>query len=603
MPPSPTSYRTARRSWMPLRGLGAYGVNKDISPHQLAPAMWSDARNVRFTGDAIETLGGDSAIYPNLMEDETDKKVYWCYNVANASHSYWLAACAMTDNSLTALRIATSTRAWSANPTNVAFRASLDYLWQAENLGGIAILNNGEDVPYEWSPALDAKVQPLRNWPAHLRCRVLVPYNYFLVALNLLDTTDNSRQHEGIRWSQPAAPGTVPVSWDVTDARYLAGETVLPDSGTGEITTALLLRDWLVIYKNNSVWTMRTTGGAAVFAFSLIFQDFGALSANCVGAFSHRGGQFHCVFTGDNALIHDGRSVLHTLDNRMARYISDTLHDEHWKRSYVFVNHQRQEIWINYPAKDSRDGWPNRTVIWNYAHNLLSLADYEELSWMTQGIVHDVPSVGSYSLTDWSYPTWDDIPAIGTWDGVSSSAQWSPETTSRPTPVTVGCSVSVDYPGLWGLDEESETSAVKHFYGLNGCYVTRHGFGYLPDWRTDEPIQDYFTWKIIKSLRVTYGQPFSVSIGDALSVEITGDGRTLLNSLTWTPYDEGTAWLSQLRPQYRDDITDPINKSVAGTEFTMTFRSTASGRWRLTELAFETDRSADQVLQVETSGA
>ena len=605
MAPTVGSYRTARRSWMPIRGLGAYGVIPDISPYQLPPGAWSDARNVRFTGHAIETLGGERSIYNNLLAEETDKSVYWAYNVVDASDVYWMVAYSRQSAEteiLQKIMLGTETAAWEANPTGELFSASFDYLWYAENLGGIIIINNGTDTPYEWTPVKHTRFSVLRNWPETLRCRLLIAYNYYLVALNLLDSSTNIRTPEGVRWSHPAAPGTVPVSWDTTDNRYLAGTSVLPDSGTGEIITAKLLRDWLVIYKNNSVWTMRTVGGVAVFAFSQIFQDFGALTLNSVAAFSHQGGQFHCVFTGDNAIIHDGRSVLQTLDNRMSRYLINNLHDVYWKRSYVFVNSSRQEIWICFPTKQSTTGWPDRVIIWNYAHNILSLAEYHEVPWMTQGQVRIARSPATYSITDWSYPTWKSIPRDVTWKDISKTAQWTPEDTSRPVPVTVGCSVNATNPGLWELDSPDIAQIDKHFHGKAGCYVERTGFGYLPDWRTDEPIQDYYTWKVIKSLRVTYGQSAFAGLNDTMHLTVNGTPTGRLASLRWTPYSRNSTWLRQTEQRVNKSVTDPVRYSVAGTDFTIKFYSTEKGAWRVTDLAFETDRNADQVLHVAAVG-
>jgi hypothetical protein len=111
---------------------------------------------------------------------------------------------------------------------------------------------------------------------------VIRAFGPFLVAINL--TISGTQFPHRLRWSHPAAPGSLPTSWDVTDPTVDAGEIDFPDVQSGLLTDILPLGPTMFVYKDSSVWKMRFTGGQQIFDFgqSAWLNTAGLLGPICI---------------------------------------------------------------------------------------------------------------------------------------------------------------------------------------------------------------------------------------------------------------------------------------------------------------------------------
>ena len=251
---------------------------------------------------------------------------------------------------------------------------------------------------------------------------------------------------------------------------------------------------------------MRLVGGSQVFGFTSIFNDIGALATHCVTGFSHRGGQYHAVFTGDNVLIHDGQSVSASLDGRATREISNTLSTEFWARSYIVHNAKAQEIWTCYPTGSNR--FPNKILVWNYREDTLSFLDTEHISWIIPGIIRTEES---------GIETWDTAP--GEW--ADSSGPWNISQSQQHNLRLVA--VSQERGGYWTIDDGDEMNLYRILEGGLRTKMLRTELAIVPNRQTREPILDLYSKKLLRGARVEFsmadpGQTLKVRLGSSKTI-------------------------------------------------------------------------------------
>ena len=192
---------------------GAAGVIKDLSQHELPINAWTDAQNIRFLDGYVNQTYGYGEVY-----DSAAVIPHHVLPVVISGARYWIYA------SLAKIYCVTVTggAAVHTNITRQTAGADVDYTatangWTSTVLGGVPILNPGNttDVPQFWDLNTANNCAALTNWPASTYCKSMRTYRNSLMALNVTKTTTNYPYM--VKWSHPADPGGVPISWDETD--------------------------------------------------------------------------------------------------------------------------------------------------------------------------------------------------------------------------------------------------------------------------------------------------------------------------------------------------------------------------------------------------
>lgn len=389
---------------MPLvqfKGVGSIGVNRDLSSAELPPAAWTDAQNIRFLdGYAHQFLGHGqvygtpSAIPQHIVPVTIGGVRYWIYATAAKTYCVTITGGAAVETDLT-----------HATP-----RTGVVNQWTSTVLSGIPILNVGDTskVPMSWDLNTSNKFVDLPNWPANTYCKSLRAYKNSLVALNI--TQSGTNYPYMVLWSHPADPGSVPSSWDVTDATKDAGKIDCAEGGDA-IIDGLQLRDSLMIYKESSVWRMDYTGGPFVYRFSKVLGISGALNRNCIVEID---GQ-HLVLTGSDVMVHDGQSATSVLDKATRRWLFQNIDASYTSLCFVARNPFFNEVWICFPAIGATSC--NRAMIWNYRDNTVSFRSLPSVNHMAFGAVDNGlsdtwasdSSPWASDLTMWNGP--DYVPA------------------------------------------------------------------------------------------------------------------------------------------------------------------------------------------------
>lgn len=500
---------------------GQYGLNKDLSQHELPINVWTDALNIRFSGGYAGMNLGYTDMYAGVSPTVNP---YHMTPVMISGSAYWIYAGAAKAY---LLGDATNT-----NCTRQTLGADVDYTaitneWTSCNLGGIPILNPGNvtDPPQMFSPlGTTTKLSALSNWPASTYCAVMRTYKNYLVALGI--TKSSTTYPYLVKWSHPAVAGAVPSSWDETDATKDAGEYDISD-GLDVLVDGLALGDSFIIYKEKSTWKMTYIGGPYVFNFSKIhgLTGSGILARNCVAEVDGR----HLVLTDSDVILHDGNAGASVVDNRTRRTLFADIDASNYTKCFVFKNPYYNEAYVCYPS--AGNSVPNKALVYNYRDNTVSCREMPNIN-------H-----GNYGLVDFAADgAWNDD--SGAWDADTGS--WSNPQSVPTVSIGVMCGAS----GIYTLDQTTKADG-----SFIHATLERQGLSLgVPD-----------TNKTITGIMpIIYGTP-----GDQITVKI-GAGATPFEAPTY-----------QSTMTYTIGTTVWCDGFANGKYLSIMFDSTAANTWRL----------------------
>lgn len=511
-----------------INDAGAVGIIKDKMPHELPPNAWSGGNNVRFSDGYAQKTDGYAAVFgapsiaPYAILPVPAQNTYnWIY--AGLDKVYVFDGNTHTNITRQSAGV------------DVDYTGTVDNGWTGGVLGGIPILNNGVDPPQMWNPAtIGTKLDLLTNWPGSTTCEVIRVYKQFLVGLNL--NKSGVRYPTTLKWSHPADPGTVPISWSETDPTKDAGEYTFSETGDW-LVDCLPLRDTNVVYKENTVWSMQHIGGVDIFRFSKMFGTFGALSKNAVTEFLT--GR-HLVLTQGDVVVHDGQSVESVITTKWRRWISQNINQYAIGHSFVVANTPREEVWICIPTGTSE--LPDVALVWNWRTGAIGRRELPLVSHIAQGLVN---------LTTPGVESWDSD--TDTWD--SDTTVWGEKLYTSAEP---GFLMAVPgLPALYKADYTTDNAGVAQ-----EAYLERTGIG-IPLKQGLPP--DFTSMKFIQNIwpRIdgTVGGVVKVSVGTQM--EIGG-------AVTW-----------RREQNYVIGTTQHIDCFLSGRLLAIKFSSDTSLQWRL----------------------
>lgn len=381
-----------------VKGTGAIGVVKDLSAHELPINALTDALNVRMLNGYAQQIGGHSEVFatPSVVP-------YHILPVTVSGLPYWLYAGAAKIYSVTGSTHTNITRQTVGVDVNYT---GLRNAWTSTVLGGIPILSSGADAPQMW--LLSGKCADLTNWPAGYTCQSIRAFKNTLVALHT--TEGGTERPYRVRWSHPAEAGTVPSTWDDTDATKDAGFLDISD-GYDEIVDGLALRDYFMIYKRNSVHRLDYIGGIFIYKEGKVLGTSGALNRNCIAEID---GQ-HFVLTGEDVVIHDGFQATSVMDKQTRRELFATIDGTNYIYSFVFKNPYYNEMWVCYPT--TGQSVPNRALIWNWVDKTCT---FRELPSVNHAAVGKIDVTGGETWASDS-DSWDSDTTLWSNDGATLS--------------------------------------------------------------------------------------------------------------------------------------------------------------------------------------
>lgn len=347
------------------------GILTDPLASDLPIEAWSGGKNIRFKNGRVSKAQGHSEVFPKIPQDGAPLYAlpYLSQNVP-----YWFVG---TQDKI----YRTEGSSWvDFSRTGDAYSASDIFPWNGGFLSGIAVVNNGFDTPQTLRPN-DNKFVDLLHWPTNTRAKVVRPFKNYLVAMNL--TKNSVEMPTVIKWSSPADPGEVPFTWDENDPTNDAGESPLADTA-GAIVDGKKLRDSFIIYKEDSVYSMRYIGGVYVFQFQQLYDDVGMLAPNCAAEFDGK----HFVIGQGDVYVHNGVQKKSVIDGKMKTYLFNAIQGSVGS-VFVVPDYNNMEMWICFQSSVQTGGnsGADQAIIWNWAEDTWTIRDLPNVVAATVGIV------------------------------------------------------------------------------------------------------------------------------------------------------------------------------------------------------------------------
>ena len=202
-------------------------------------------------------------------------------------------------------------------------------------------------------------------WQSTTRAGLLASCGGALVALNV--TLGAVNYPTMVLTSSFPTAGTTPGYWDSTNPATNATQNILAEM-EGPIIDCCLLGQNLFIYGESEVWIMQPVGAGAIFDYSRVFTNRGAINANCTIEI----GSKHYVFGIDDIYMHDGVSAVSLCNEKTRDFIFGGLNASKAYRCFVTHNAQLKELMFCYVSGDAYcnfliapDGC-NRSATYNY---------------------------------------------------------------------------------------------------------------------------------------------------------------------------------------------------------------------------------------------
>jgi hypothetical protein len=417
---------------VPNNDLASIGIITDQLPMQLPAPAWSNGKNVRFLSNKVVKFTGHEEYFdPGDDWDGTGEQVYYAIPYNTGTQAVWVY-CGLA-------KVVATDGTDSEDISNGTYTASADKNWTGGILSTFLIINNGIDYPQSWTgvfnpPSGSDNLADLANFAAEAdKCGAMRVYKNYLVALDVTKAS-GTRYKSLVKWSDSAALGALPSSWDATDATVDAGETDLSektkDVNVGALIDCLPLRDTNIVYSDSQTWAMDFIGGTFVFNFRQIFKNNGILSRRCAAEFEGK----HFVVGSGDVYVHDGATLKSVIDHRNKKFLFSNMDGPNYEKTYVFANYEETEMWVCYvsttnaqdDAQPNTEVLPNKALVWNWRSDTWGQRDLIDSALfgtphISSGIVDTASTDDNWQTGTRSGVEWDDSTTI--WDELGFSPQ------------------------------------------------------------------------------------------------------------------------------------------------------------------------------------
>jgi len=275
---------------------------------------------------------------------------------------------------------------------------------------GILIICPSAGTPLYW-PDTDGPTLTLPNWPANWYADELIAFTNVLVAIGLDNTVAGQKYRVG--WSDFAVEGSVPSTWS-PGAGNSAGSVLLQDT-EGYLVTARVLRDNLIIYKNDCIYRMYPRPDNQVFGFERVVSDHGCDSPDGVCNL----GNAHFFADRGDLRIFDGQSTRSVAIDKIRTKLQLAISNDYRDKTIVVPHTERDEVWVGLVEAGATT--VNAVLIYHTAYNAWTPRSYPPILSMTVGPMPALslqPGTGD-AWADHDEP-WSDY--VDSWSGSTFTA-------------------------------------------------------------------------------------------------------------------------------------------------------------------------------------
>lgn len=469
------------------------GIVSDVAAYEVGPNFWTQGDNCVFRQGFAERAPGTLEVYDppqtaiyNLLNAQIGGINYWIYHSADKSHA-----------------VETS------NHTDITHASGLQaaaetYLWTSGLLNGVPFANNSLDAPMYWDGDVGNKFVDLPDWPAGTVCNALVAHKYHLFALGIDGPSGDFPMQ--IKWSDAAAPGSVPAAWTAA-ADNEAGDSELAET-PGALVTALSLRGSLMIYKNGATYVADYLPESdEIFTFRLLFSQAGALARHGVADVN---GQ-HFIVTDGDIVLTDGVNIRSIAQSRRRRFLFNQLDQDNFRNIFAIYNRAQNEVWLGFP--EAGESLCTRAMIYDVSNDAWGDRELPSIATAAPGIINDTAPDES----------WDSDSEV--WD--SDLTEWNRQSYSLATESIVLADPNT--PDMLQVGEGSQSiSSTLAKYGLTFDAPERLKFVKRVHVRMDAPTSVDFELRIATQMTpegaITYTNPVTFN-SDQQFINVIAQGR------------------------------------------------------------------------------
>jgi len=363
-----------------IDNVNKYGVVTDLESYDLPPEAWSLVQNVRFTKRGAEKFHGHEEFLGGWTFSP-----YWLTAFYTSASYHWVYA-GLTRLGMTTGAAHVDVSRYTSVLGDADYNFPLGTNFSFAQLGELPLVfaDGNSEPPQSWN-ATNLRFEDLPNWQADTFADIATVVDRHVVVMRVKKSgvAFNPRM---VKWSQPADPGTYPSSWDETDPANTAGEVTLAET-PGAIVASAQLGNSMLIYKEDSIISMRYVGGQSIFRFDTVFSEFGAIGRNAVGVLENA----HVVVTLNDIFMHNGSTFESVIDAKNRDLFFEALDADYLDKLNVQVLNVASEVWFSFPGVGS-DGTLNTAWVWNYKLNVWSRRDLQDFDFMAVGFI-DTSSV------------------------------------------------------------------------------------------------------------------------------------------------------------------------------------------------------------------
>ena len=347
--------------WTSLDNLGSGGMAPDQTNGR-APNILDLAVNVRPVGAALAGAGGYAALSPLPQQFTTlfrGRNPTARINIlAGAGHIYEWDGAAWTDRTGSAVSDGQPEQRWSGG-------------W----LTGVVILANQSKVR-TFAPGLDSASTPMgydatagTTWEGlGYTARVMRPFReYAFVGVPTISgTAFNTR----VMWSAAVEPGQRPTDWIARETND-AGDVDLADT-PGSIVDMVPLRDSLLVYKTDAIYSCQWAGGNQVFTFRRLTTGKGIYSRDSVVEYA---GKHWCIGLED-IFVTDGNTVQSLAWGKAKEWWLNDRDPLKARNNFAAADTLAGEVLFFYASKAASTNWPDKALVLNMETNAFFVRDY-----------------------------------------------------------------------------------------------------------------------------------------------------------------------------------------------------------------------------------
>lgn len=388
------SYPKQLVSLRPIRGFIS-----DTPAHEVGPDFFTLMTNVINRGGFAQRVPASRSVYATALGVAAPGQLMHAINAESGGTNYWL----IFEDDGTAWYIEGANATQMDNSLLAAVGDPVDF--SSTRLNGVPVISNGADEPVFW--AGPGNLATLTDWTATETCQFITAFKFHLFALDI--SGPGGTFPNLLRWSDAAAPGTIPSSW-TPGASTQAGDVELSDS-PGGLLCAYPMRDSLLIYKRSATYQAQFVGGNNIFNFRKVMSTSGALTRRSVCDVNGK----HLVVSDGDIIMSDGNTRSSLGESRVKDWLFNQLDQDNYPNLFCAYNRSQHEVIIGFPS--SGNEFCDTALVYNVGLDSFGVRDLAQVVQAPVGFINDTADSNTWADRT---EVWAD--AMGAWGGSSVSS-------------------------------------------------------------------------------------------------------------------------------------------------------------------------------------